>query len=276
MKSLIIFSTMFLAISSSHAAPQYQCVAPSSGASATATPTAVSTTGGSYYYTTPVAPFVTPTGPPFTPPLPLRTFQQPVVLPNGVVALASYLQMSVSEDTPDTPIIETQQIGPHAFFAFEFNSTYQGKRCRFHFAFSAGDGSNEEGSQEIYALTSGSGTIDDKLTFNKKPTTGEFPIAIFLPSDPATGRRFQLGASSNGDSLLYAEHRADFDCPTQLTGWETRGAYFSNSVADSSANWSWNHGLVVEVLGGSQTWNGVEVVEGRSRSYGAASRISHT
>lgn len=255
MKSLAIFSTMFLAISSSHAAPQYQCVAPSSSASATATPSPSSTTGGSYHHNIPVAPFVTPTGPPFTPPIPLMTYQQPVVLPNGVVALAPYLQMSVSKDTPDTPIIKTKQIGPHTFFAFEFNSTYQGKRCRFHFAFSAGDGSNENGSQEIYALTSGSGTIDNRLTFNNKPTTGKAPIAIFLPFDPVTRLRLDLGASSNGDSLLYAEHRADFDCPTQLTGWETRGASFGNSTAVSSANWSWNHGLVVEVLGGSETWN---------------------
>lgn len=90
----------------------------------------------------------------------------------------------------------------------------------FTLEFSAGDGSNNEGSQETYALTSGSDTIDDELTFNNKPTTGETPIAVFLPFDPASGTRFQLGDFSNGDSLLYTQDRTDFDCPTQLTGWE--------------------------------------------------------
>lgn len=134
------------------------------------------------------------TGPPLTPPLPLWAFQQPVTLQNSFVAPGSYLQMSVSKDTPDAPIIETRQIGPDTFFAFEFNSTYEGKRYRFHFSFSDGDGSNNDGSQEVYALTSGSGTVDDKLTFNR-PTSGESPIPAPLPS---------IQPQAYGDSLVIA------------------------------------------------------------------------
>lgn len=240
MKSFIALAVLSLVASLSYAAPAPQCGEP-------VTVTTTVTVSGPTSTTTSATPFVTPTGPPFTPPLPLQSFQLPVTLPNNVVALGAYLQMSVSKDTPDTPIIETKQIGPDGFFAFEFNSTHEGKMCRFHFSFSAGDGSNDEGSQEIYALKSG--VVDENLTFNNKPVSEDAPVAVFLPLNPSTGRRLFLGDSSNGDFLLFTQSKFDFNCPTTLTGWETRGAAVNGSVARSSANWSWNHGLIVEVLG---------------------------
>lgn len=160
--------------------------------------------------------------------------------------------MAVSKATPDTPIIKTKQIGPDTFSAFEFNSTHKGKKCRFHFSFSVADGDNDEGSLEIYALKSG--IVDAGLTFNNKPVSEDTPVAVFLPKDPSSGRKLALGASSNGDFLLFAQSKFDFDCPTKPTGWETRGARVPGGPAPNYSNWSWNHGLIVEVLG-EKSWD---------------------
>lgn len=233
MKSFIAITLLSLAASFSSAAPT--CNPP---------PTTTTTT-----------PFVTPTGPPFTPELPLKSFQLPVTLPNGVVALGAYLQIKVDQTKPDETIFATAAIGSDVYTAFEFNSTHAGKRCRFHFSFSAGDGGNDLGSQEIYRLKSG--TVDEKTTFNNKPVSEDTRVAAFLQLDPVTGKRLALGDSSNGDSLLFTLEKEDFDCPTELTGYEVRGAA-EDSPAKSLANWSWNHGLIVEVLGENSWEEGLE------------------
>lgn len=239
MKSFIAFTILSLAASLSSAVPTPVC-SPQTTATVVET---VTVDGPS------PTPFSTPTGPPYTPPTPFLSYQQPVTLPNGVVALGAYLQVSVDPAQPDTTIYETKQIGPDAYLAFEFNPTYAGKKCRFHFAFSAGDGTNGFGSQDIYALTSGE--VTEKTTYNNKPVSAATKIASFLPGpEDDKQERFALGDSSNGDSLLLVKERVDIDCPTKPTGFEVRGA----GTIKSSANWSWNHGLVIEVLDDSKPW----------------------
>lgn len=246
MKSIIAITLLSLAATLSSAAPTPVC-------SPQSTATVVKTVTVDGPSPTPVSdaatPFATPTGPPVTPPLPLLGYQLPVTLPNGIVALGAYLQVSVEAAKPDTTIYETQQIGPDTYLAFEFNSTHAGKKCRFHFAFSAGDGTNGYGSQDVYALTSGE--VTDKTTYNNKPVSGATRIASFLPGPKDDQQeRLQLGDASNGDSLLLTAEKKDFDCPTKPTGYEVRGA----GTIKSSANWSWNHGLIIEVLDESKPW----------------------
>ncbi|KAH0613855.1 uncharacterized protein H6S33_005741 [Morchella sextelata] len=244
MKSFIAIALLSLAASLSSAAPTPVC-SPQSTATVVKTVTVdgPSPTSGA------PTPFATPTGPPITPPLPLQGYQLPVTLPNGVVALGAYLQVSVEAAQPDTTIYETKQIGPDTYMAFEFNLTHAGKKCRFHFAFSAGDGTNGYGSQDVYALTSGE--VTDETTYNNKPVSSATRLASFLPGPKDDQQeRLQLGDSSNGDSLLLTAQKEDFDCPTKPTGYEVRGA----GTIKSSANWSWNHGLIIEVLDESKPW----------------------
>lgn len=170
-------------------------------------------------------------------PTSLADYQHPVVLPNGVECIAPYLVMSTSENKPSQALPQTAQIGPNVFIALHFNSTHQNKTCRFHFAFSnLADGGNGVGTEDVYALQSGG--VDEALTFQRKPRLEPVPIASFN----VTGSKLVVDSPGSHEMYPFVT-REDFPCPTANTGWGLRGSNGSYS------NWSWNHGLVVEVLG---------------------------
>lgn len=145
--------------------------------------------------------------------------------------------MSMNEGQPDKVYPKTAQIGPNAYIALEFNSTHKGKTCRFHFAFSnLADGGNGIGTEDVFPLKAGG--VDETLTFNHKPSLESEPVARFKLS----GGKLVTDASGPHEFYPFL-NRTDFPCPTANTGWALRG---NNG---SLSNWSWNHGLVVEVLG---------------------------
>lgn len=186
----------------------------------------------------------TTTSVPVFSPSSLASYQHPVVLPNGVECIAPYLVMAMSEAKPDQVFPKTAQIGPSVFVALEFNSTHKDKDCRFHFSFShIADGGNGIGTEDIFQLKSGG--IDETLTFNKQPTLEADPVAKFKLS----GSMIVDGTPGSHEFYPFVT-RADFPCPTANTGWAIR------SSNGSSSNWSWNHGLIVEVLGDSPWVNG--------------------
>lgn len=179
-------------------------------------------------------------------PSPLADYQYPVILPNGAECIGPYLVMTMSADQPDQTFPKVRQIGPNAFVALEFNSTHAGKTCRFHFAFSnLADGGNSKGTEDVYALKSGS--VDENLTFNNQPVLESDIVASFNMTGPAK----LVDGTPGRHELFPAVSRFDFPCPTQKTGWAIRG---SNG---SLHNWSWNHGLIVEVLGDIPWTDGV-------------------
>lgn len=144
--------------------------------------------------------------------------------------------MTMSADKPDDVFPKIRQIGPNAFVAIEFNSTHAGKQCRFHFALSSiADGGNGKGTEDIYALKSG--WVDENLTYNNQPTLEDDIVASFNMSAPT-----QVPGTPGGHDLYPFVKRFDFSCPTSKTGWAIRGGN------GTLMNWSWNHGLIVEVL----------------------------
>lgn len=186
----------------------------------------------------------------FTPPTPLLQHQLPVVLPNGVECISPYLVMAVDESKPDETIPKTKQIGPSVFVAMEFNSTHAGKNCRFHFVFSGlADGGNGVGAEEIFPIKSG--VVDEKMTFNTRPELYQYPIASF---SVGTGSNF----GSPPIEVYAANFKTNFTCPTTKTAWAIRG------TTGSLSNWSWNKGLIVEVLGDSPWVDGDFYVNGTS------------
>lgn len=167
----------------------------------------------------------------------LASYQHPVVLPNGVECIAPYLVVQPQESKPDQVFPKIAQIGPNAYVAMEFNSTHEGKMCRFHFTFSSlADGGNGIGTEDIYPLKSG--VIDESLTWDTQPELESVPVASFR----VTAAKVITG-SPGGHEMYPAESKFDFNCPTAKTGWAIRGSPHSMS------NWSWNHGLIIEVLG---------------------------
>ncbi|KAI5845599.1 hypothetical protein DFP73DRAFT_546692 [Morchella snyderi] len=209
-----------------------------------ACPTSIST----IIVTTTVTPTVSPTVSPPTPletspPIPLSDYQQPITLSNTTDALLSAsLVMAVDSTRPDTPLPRYKQIGPNVYISIPFTAAHAGRQCRFHFAFSAlADGGNGKGAEEIYALKPGS-VVDETLTYNKRPAVEDAPVASFWMSGATR-------AGSPPVELYRAEKRADFTCPGVPTGFEVRGR------DGAVANWSWNKGAVVEVLGESGWWD---------------------
>ncbi|KAH8145042.1 uncharacterized protein LAJ45_10953 [Morchella importuna] len=196
--------------------------------------------------TTTITPTTTPTVSPTpletSPPLPLGDYQQPMNLDNTTTLLSASLVMGVDETRPDTPLPRYKQMGPNVYISIPFTAAHAGRQCRFHFAFSAlADGGNGKGAEEIYALKSGS-VVDETLTFNKQPALEDAPVASFWMNDA-------MGAGSPPLEMYRAEKRADFVCPGVPTGYAVRGR------DGAVANWSWNKGAVVEVLGESGWWD---------------------
>ncbi|RPA97905.1 hypothetical protein L873DRAFT_1076529 [Choiromyces venosus 120613-1] len=209
---------------------------------ATLTPTTTTTTTSSLSS----APVFTPT---WTP-------KPPITFPNNQTAISAYLQLRVDSKFPDTVIPETDGIGPDVYVAYDFDLTHAGKTCRFHFAIGEGDEYNTRFVQRVYPILSGS--VDQNMTWNTRPSVGD-PVAEF-----EDWRVLGIGETRYFRPL--APLTQDFPCPTGRTGWLVKGRERGGkeeekekkkkkkwSVGKRYTRWSWNRGLVIEVLGG-QEW----------------------